>query len=133
MPKHAVNTTEQTRIRKLFLAGNPATAIAAHMNIDLDVVEAWHPDKVAESKVELRAAEAQLLGKQAEDETKAAEEEAAALKRSEAARRAAATREANRKLKKDAAKLEDQKRAEEREKAQEEMAALRTSEAAVEG
>lgn len=126
MPKHAVNTTEQARIRKLFLAGNPATAIAAHMNIDLDVVENWHPDKVAERKVEIRAAEAVLMGQKAEQETKDAEEEAAALKRSEAGKKAAATREANRKLKKDAAKLDDQRKAEERDKAQEEMAALQS-------
>lgn len=124
MPKHAVNTTEQTRIRKLFLAGNPATAIAAHMNIDLDVVENWHPDRVEERKKELRKAEADLMGEKAEKETETAEKEAAAAKRSEAGKKAAATREANRKLKKDAAKLEDQKRAEERDKAQEEMAQM---------
>lgn len=118
MPKHAVNTSEQNRIRKLFLAGNSAAAIAAHMNVALPVVEAWHPDAVIKRKEEIRLAETELAGKAAEKETQDAEDAAAAAKRSEAGKRAAATRAANQKAAKDAAKDRDREAAEAREQAQ---------------
>lgn len=124
MPKHAVNTSEQARIRKLFLAGNPPEAIAAHMNIDLAVVNAWHPDAVVAKKAEIREAEAELEGQRVEQETAEAEEAAAAAKRSEAGKKAAATRAANRKGAKDAAKLKDQELAEARDAAQQQAAEM---------
>lgn len=124
MPKHAVNTSEQARIRKLFLAGNPAEAIAAHMNIDVNVVRTWHPDNVVAKKQELREAEAELEGQEAEKETATAEKAAIAAKRSEAGKKAAATRAANRKQAKDAAKLKDKEFAEARDKAQQQAAEL---------
>lgn len=68
MPKHAVNTSEQTKIRRLFLAGNSAEAIAAHMNVDLHVVQAWHPDNVAKVRGEHRAAEAEAADAELEEE-----------------------------------------------------------------
>lgn len=125
MPKHAVNTTEQNKIRKYFLAGNEAPAIAAYMNVDLAVVERFHPDAVAEKKEQIRQAEIAEGAKQAETESKAAEADAAAVKRSEAGKKAAATRAANAKQARDKAKLADQKAAEERERVQAEQAAMR--------
>lgn len=131
MPKHAVNTSERARIRKLFLAGNSAEAIAAHMNIDLPVVIAWHPDNVNKVKAEIREAEAELEAEGAVAETKELEDQAAASKRSESARRAAATRKANRLNTKEAAKEADRVANEERERVQKEAAAIREDAAAV--
>jgi hypothetical protein len=121
MPKHAVNTSERARIRKLFLAGNNAEAIAAHMNIDLQVVKAWHPDNVGKVKAEIREAEAEMEAEQAVVDTKELEDAAAAAKRSEAGRRAAATRKANRMNAKEDAKEADRAAAEERERVQKEQ------------
>ena len=67
MPKHAVNTSEQAKIRKFFNAGNSAEAIAAHMNVDLGVVKAWHPDNVEKVRAELRAAEHSALEEEKEE------------------------------------------------------------------
>lgn len=124
MPKHAVNVTEQARIRKLYLAGNSTEAIAAHMNVERTVVEAWHPDKVMERKKEIRLAEAEAEKQLIEDETRELATAAATAKRSEAAKKAAATRAANRKAEKDAAKLKDQALAEAREEAQRQAAEM---------
>lgn len=132
MPKHAVNTSEQTKIRKYFLAGNTAAAIAAYMNVDLAVVEAWHPDAVADKKEAIREAEIAEGGKQAEAETATAELDAQAAKRSEAGKKAAATRLANQKAKREAAALADKELTEERERVQEEQATMRSQDA-VEG
>lgn len=133
MPKHAVNVTEQNKIRKYFLAGNEAPAIAAFMNIDVSVVQAFHPDAVVAKKEEIREAEIAEGAKQAEVETKAADADAAAAKRSEAGKKAAATRAANAKLKREKAKLADKRAAEERERVQEEQAQMRSAGAGVEG
>ncbi len=127
MPKHAVNVTEQNRIRKLFLAGNSAEAIAAHMNVDLPVVEAWHPDNVDRMKARNRELEREEAGRQAEADTAAAEEEARRQKASERAKKAAATRKANADAKRQAAKDADRKLAEEREEAQRQAAEIRNS------
>lgn len=121
MPKHAVNTSERARIRKLFLAGNNAEAIAAHMNIDLAVVIAWHPDNVGKVKAEIREAEAEMEAEQAVADTQELEDAAAAAKRSEAGKRAAATRKANRMNAKEEAKEADRTAAEERERVQKEQ------------
>lgn len=125
MPKHAVNTSEQARIRKLFQAGNSATAIAAHMNIDVGVVESFHPDNVAEVRERNRHLELEEAEHQAEEETRVANEAAQAAVRSERARKAAATRAANQKAKREAAKEEDKRIAEEREAAQKAAAEVR--------
>lgn len=131
MPKHAVNTSERARIRKLFLAGNSAEAISAHMNVDVNVVKAWHPDLVVKVKEEIREAEAKMEAEQAETDTKELEDAAAAAKRSEAGRRAAATRKANRLTAKDVSKEADQVAAEERERVQKEQHQIAEEAAAV--
>lgn len=124
MPKHAVNTSEQNRIRKLYLAGNSTEAIAAHMNVMPSVVEAWHPDAVAKRKEEIRVAEIAAGARAVKKETKTAEDAAAAAKRSEAGKRAAATRAANQKAARDAARDKDRALADEREKAQADAARM---------
>jgi hypothetical protein len=124
MPKHAVNTSEQNRIRKLFLAGNSVEAIAAHMNVASSVVEAWHPDAVAKRKEEIRLAEIDAGARAVKKETKTAEDAAAAAKRSEAGKRAAATRAANQKAARDQARDKDRAVAEAREKAQADSARM---------
>lgn len=131
MPKHAVNTSERARIRKLFLAGNSPEAIAAHMNIDLQVVIAWHPDNVGKVKAEIREAEAEMEAEQAVADTEKLEEEAKAAKRSEAGKRAAATRKANRMNAKEDAKEADRVAAEERERVQKEQHQIAEEAAAV--
>lgn len=131
MPKHAVNTSERARIRKLFLAGNSAEAISAHMNVALPVVIAWHPDNVIKVKGEIRVAEAELEAEGAVAETEKLEEAAAASKRSESARRAAATRKANRLNAKEDAREADRAAAEERERVQKEAASIREDAAMV--
>lgn len=131
MPKHAVNTSERARIRKLFQAGNSAEAIAAHMNIDLPVVKAWHPDNVAIKKQEILKAEAELTAQAAEAETQELEDQAATSKRSESAKRAAATRKANRLQAKEEAREDDKRQAEERERIQKEARDIAASAANV--
>lgn len=118
MPKHAVNVTEQNKIRKLFEAGNSAEAIAAHMNVDLPVVQAWHPDNVKAVREENRQLEVAAAEERAEQETAELEEAAKKAKASERAKKAAATRKANQAAKREEEAVKDRKLAEERDKAQ---------------
>lgn len=114
MPKHAVNTSEQTKIRRLFLAGNSAEAIAAHMNVDLKVVEAWHPDNVAKVRGEHRAAEVDAAEEAAEEAD--AVHTAAAPTRKKKAK--ASKKSAQAKGKRDAARDKDKDLALERDRIQ---------------
>lgn len=117
MPKHAVNTSEQAKIARLFRAGNSAEAIAMHMNVDLKVVQSWHPDNVAAVRNRHRAAEVEAA-EEAADEEQAVHKAKAPTRKKKAkvAKKSAANKGAR-----DAARDKDKELAEERDRIQQEQ------------